>query len=68
MGRRILDLTRRELVELRRRSLIASVAAAEGRTLVATLLALVAKEIGVDAHHLGDAGIARAANPDLVYS
>jgi len=31
-----------------------------------TQLALVAKEIGVDVHHLGDAGIGRVADPELV--
>jgi hypothetical protein len=35
---------------------------------IATPLALLAKEIGVDAHHLGDAGLARTADPDLVYA
>jgi hypothetical protein len=35
---------------------------------IATHLALIAKEIGVDAHHLGDAGLARTADPDLVYA
>jgi hypothetical protein len=32
-----------------------------------TQLALVAKEVGVDVHHLGDAGIGRVADPELVY-
>lgn len=31
-------------------------------------LALVAKEIGVDVHHLGDSGLAGAADPELVYA
>lgn len=35
-------------------------------TLVA--LALLAKEIGVDVHHLGDAGLAGAADPEVVYA
>lgn len=37
------------------------------RPSLAASLALVAKEIGVDAHHIGDAGLARAADPDLLY-
>ncbi len=37
------------------------------RPSIAQPLALLAKEIGVDAHHIGDAGLARAADPDLVY-
>ncbi len=35
---------------------------------VARTLALTAKEIGVDAHHLGDAGLGRAPDPELVYA
>jgi hypothetical protein len=35
---------------------------------VARTLALVAKEVGVDAHHLGDAGLGRAPDPELVYA
>jgi hypothetical protein len=35
---------------------------------VARSLALVAKEVGVDAHHLGDAGLGRAPDPELVYA
>jgi hypothetical protein len=30
-------------------------------------LALLAKEVGVDVHHIGDAGIGRVADPELVY-
>jgi hypothetical protein len=37
------------------------------RPSIALPLALVAKEIGVDAHHLGDAGLSHATDPDLVY-
>jgi hypothetical protein len=37
------------------------------RPSIASTLALLAKEIGVDAHHLGDAGIGRVADPDLLY-
>jgi hypothetical protein len=37
------------------------------RPSIASSLALLAKEIGVDAHHLGDAGIGRVADPDLLY-
>lgn len=35
---------------------------------VARALALLAKEVGVDAHHLGDAGLGRAPDPELVYA
>lgn len=35
---------------------------------VARALAVVAKEVGVDAHHLGDAGLGRAPDPELVYA
>jgi len=35
---------------------------------IATALALVAKEIGVDVHHVGDAGLAGGTDPDLVYA
>jgi hypothetical protein len=37
------------------------------RPSIAAPLALLAKEIGVDAHHIGDAGLARSADPDLLY-
>lgn len=37
------------------------------RAATLTQLAVVAKEIGVDVHHLGDAGIGRVADPELVY-
>jgi hypothetical protein len=37
------------------------------RPAIALPLALAAKEIGVDAHHLGDAGIGRVTDPDLLY-
>jgi hypothetical protein len=37
------------------------------RPSMAATLALIAKEIGVDAHHLGDAGIGHVADPDLLY-
>jgi hypothetical protein len=37
------------------------------RPTIALPLALVAKEIGVDAHHIGDAGLSHAADPDLLY-
>jgi hypothetical protein len=36
-------------------------------TSVAVPLALVAKEIGVDIHHLGDAGLGGGPDPELVY-
>lgn len=35
---------------------------------VARALALAAKEVGVDAHHLGDAGLGCAPDPELVYA
>lgn len=35
---------------------------------VATALALVAKEIGVDAHHIGDAGFLGTGDPDLLHA
>lgn len=35
---------------------------------VARALAVVAKEVGVNAHHLGDAGLGRAPDPELVYA
>jgi len=35
---------------------------------VARALAVAAKEVGVDAHHLGDAGLGRAPDPELVYA
>lgn len=35
---------------------------------VARALALRAKEVGVDVHHLGDAGLGRAPDPELVYA
>lgn len=35
---------------------------------VGRALALAAKEVGVDAHHLGDAGLARSPDPELVYA
>jgi hypothetical protein len=31
-------------------------------------LALLAKEVGVDAHHIGDAGLARMPDPELLYA
>ena len=34
---------------------------------IAPTLALLAKEIGVDAHHIGDAGLSRSGDPDLLY-
>jgi hypothetical protein len=37
------------------------------RPSIAQPLALLAKEVGVDAHHLGDAGIGRVTDPDLLY-
>jgi hypothetical protein len=37
------------------------------RPSIVPTLALLAKEIGVDAHHLGDAGIGRVTDPDLLY-
>lgn len=37
------------------------------RSSVATPLGLLAKEVGVDAHHLGDAGLGRGPDPELVH-
>ena len=37
------------------------------RPSLAPRLALVAKEIGVDAHHIGDAGLSRMPDPELLY-
>jgi hypothetical protein len=37
------------------------------RPAIAQQLALLAKEIGVDVHHLGDAGLGRVTDPDLLY-
>jgi hypothetical protein len=37
------------------------------RPSIAQPLALLAKEIGVDAHHIGDAGLSHTADPDLLY-
>jgi len=37
------------------------------RPSIAPQLALLAKEIGVDAHHIGDAGLSRTGDPDLLY-
>jgi hypothetical protein len=34
---------------------------------IAPTLALLAKEVGVDAHHIGDAGLSRSGDPDLLY-
>jgi hypothetical protein len=33
----------------------------------AATLGLLAKEVGVDAHHIGDAGLSRSGDPDLLY-
>jgi hypothetical protein len=37
------------------------------RPSIAPALALLAKEVGVDAHHIGDAGLSRTGDPDLLY-
>ncbi|TMD30531.1 MAG: haloacid dehalogenase-like hydrolase [Chloroflexi bacterium] len=37
------------------------------RPSIAQALALTAKEVGVDAHHIGDAGLGRTGDPDVLY-